>query len=181
LSPFTRNHEHFAARSSPHVLNRLAGTAPLGTAHIGRFNSFAGANLGDQSGAPVPGTPGGEGGLIKATRKRLYRVGTASTVHQQQQQQQQVDGQELETPDRPGAGLRGMSYGRSSSTPPGTGRSGLGGGASRVKVNSGSGAGSRSAGGTRAPSELSDYFPSSVPDALASFRRRMAAASSGAL
>lgn len=197
LSPFTRNHEHFAARSSPHVLNRLAGTAPLGTAHIGRSNSFMGSSAGIVSGTSAaagngPGTPSGDTVPIKANRKRLHRLGSANVAHQQQQQQQsqQEQHQQQSRPDFAqydrSTGQRGssLSYARSSSTPPGT--ASRSGSSSRIRVTGTSlgggdiGPGWRShSGPARAPSELSDYFPSSVPDALASFRRRMAGTSGG--
>lgn len=66
LSPFTRAHEHFTARSSPHVINRLAGA--------GGAAGFRGAVPGGWGGGEAGGPPGSP---VKANRKRIHRLASA--------------------------------------------------------------------------------------------------------
>lgn len=60
LSPFTRDHEHFTARSSPFVISRI------GTARGGGGGGFASLSSDNDASKPV-----------KGKRKRLHRIGAA--------------------------------------------------------------------------------------------------------
>ncbi|GAA6002504.1 ERMES complex subunit MDM34 [Rhodotorula paludigena] len=73
LSPFTRDHSHVTARSSPYIAGRLAPSAPLAGAN-GRVAILPGGTDGSanrQSAPPTPAQP------VKAVRKRLHRIGSA--------------------------------------------------------------------------------------------------------
>lgn len=63
LSPFTRDHEHFTARSSPFVITRA------GTARGGGGGGFA--SLGPSADASLP---------VKGKRKRIHRIGAAKII-----------------------------------------------------------------------------------------------------
>ncbi|KAK4050347.1 ERMES complex subunit [Microbotryomycetes sp. JL221] len=82
LSPFTRSHEHFTARSSPHVLNR--GMSSSSSAPVGLMTRFMSPRMG--SVVAATGVEGGASGssnhgsgeAVKANRKRVYRIGSAN-------------------------------------------------------------------------------------------------------
>lgn len=131
LSPFTRNHEHFTARSSPHVINRAG--APLGN-----VNRLAGLGTSSGGGATGTSTPNGE--PVKAKRKRIHRIGSASATASN-------------TPAGSAPGTPRVRVGAPSS--------GFGGGGGGSSLGSGGmRAGTMAGGMSRTPSELSAYFPS---------------------
>ena len=125
LSPFTRSHEHFTARSSPHVVNR-AGSAPLGLRNLNRF----------AQGAEPAGLPPSSNEPVKAKRKRVHRIGSANPSG---------------SASSASADAPRVRVGAPSSS--GFGGSSLGSGGMRAGLSS-------SGHLTRAPSELSAYFPS---------------------
>ncbi|BGP26136.1 ERMES complex subunit [Rhodotorula toruloides] len=77
LSPFTRDHSHVTARSSPYVVGRLAPTAPLAGQGQGRVAIVpSGPAVGEHGGVSTPGV----NQTVKAVRKRLHRVGSAKVA-----------------------------------------------------------------------------------------------------
>ena len=152
LSPFTRSHEHFAARSSPHVINRLGGLASSGMSGL-RTPGF-GANPG---GSALAGRAGldAQDEPVKATRKRIHRIGSAkpaptaasTPIHSP------PDLGQYTSPRRQGIGERSSSGGEQSR--------GGGGGAF----------------GGDGMSELSDYFPNTLLERarMERVRKRMSA------
>ncbi|ORY83533.1 hypothetical protein BCR35DRAFT_303395 [Leucosporidium creatinivorum] len=138
LSPFTRSHEHFTARSSPHVINR-AGSSGVGAgAPLGNLNRLATGNA--QAGT-TPSTPSGE--PVKAKRKRIHRIGSASASN-------------TPAPSAPGTPRVRVGASSGGSFGGGGGSSSLGSGGLRASSLGVGGPGM----GSRAPSELSTYFPS---------------------
>ncbi|KAM0790080.1 hypothetical protein ACM66B_005408 [Microbotryomycetes sp. NB124-2] len=76
LSPFTRSHEHFTARSSPHVLNRgFNGPTMTGAGEGGSLARLTVPRLGSIVDTKLA-TSGGD--PVKAKRKRIYRIGSAA-------------------------------------------------------------------------------------------------------
>ncbi|KAK4698785.1 hypothetical protein P7C70_g7485, partial [Phenoliferia sp. Uapishka_3] len=64
LSPFTRAHAHFTARSSPHVINRLGPGVGRGSLPVAARSGSSG--------------PGGDGPPVRANRKRIHRLASAA-------------------------------------------------------------------------------------------------------
>ncbi|SCV73604.1 BQ2448_6034 [Microbotryum intermedium] len=150
LSPFTRNHEHFTARSTPHgnvrVKAEVGDVAALGQA--GKSMIPIGISREGNSGAP-----------IKAKRKRIHRIGAAAAARSEQS---------ISSGMSSGAGSN-ESWSRSRVSPPIMGERGTRplngsvsgrrwGGDGMMTPGLGSSVGGMRMG--RAPSELSDYFPS---------------------
>ncbi|GAA5907245.1 hypothetical protein JCM6882_008400 [Rhodosporidiobolus microsporus] len=166
LSPFTRDHAHVTARSSPHIVGRLAPTAPLaGGGRVAIVPAGAGgAGAGAASGAATPQQP------VKAVRKRLHRIGSAKAPAASPMPSPSLVAvaSASSVPSTPSFSRRSSSLSR---FPPPTSplRGGAGvhlaseyGGASSfgsAAAGLGVGATAGGRGGKVAPSELSDYFP----------------------
>ncbi|GAA5880238.1 hypothetical protein JCM8547_004785 [Rhodosporidiobolus lusitaniae] len=154
LSPFTRDHAHVTARSSPHIVGRLAPTAPL--ASEGQRIAIVRGGVRSGAASPAPGPPQ----PVKAVRKRLHRIGSAKaavTPPVPSPSLAAVAGSSS-VPGTPSFSRRSSSLGRIATSP-------LRGGVHLAsEYGSSLGAtGTRGLGGAGggAPSELSDYFPAS--------------------
>ncbi|SCZ88841.1 BZ3500_MvSof-1268-A1-R1_Chr10-4g03112 [Microbotryum saponariae] len=151
LSPFTRNHEHFTARSTPYGNVRVK--AEVGhVASLGEDGAKSMIPIGI-SREPNSGAP------IKAKRKRVHRIGAAAAVRPERSISSGISS---------GAGST-ESWARSRVSPPMMGQRGIRslngsvsgkrwGGDGMMMPGLGSSVGRMRVG--RAPSELSDYFPS---------------------
>ncbi|GAA6004103.1 hypothetical protein JCM10207_002427 [Rhodosporidiobolus poonsookiae] len=151
LSPFTRDHAHVTARSSPHIVGRLAPTAPLGN---GRVAMIPGAPPSSNAAPPQP---------VKAVRKRIHRIGSAKSAAASPMPSPSLvtasasAGSTPAIPSTPAFSRRSSSLSRLPTSP-------LRGGvtlASEYGSSLGAAAARGLGSGGRAPSELSDYFPSS--------------------
>ncbi|KDE03117.1 hypothetical protein MVLG_06378 [Microbotryum lychnidis-dioicae p1A1 Lamole] len=152
LSPFTRNHEHFTARSRPYGNVRVRAGVGGDVASLGEEGAKSMIPIGisreANSGAP-----------IKAKRKRVHRIGAAAAVRPERSISSGISS---------GAGST-ESWSRSRVSPPMMGERGnrsLNGSVSGKRwgadgmMTPGLGCGGGRMRVGRAPSELSDYFPS---------------------
>lgn len=139
LSPFTRGYEHVTNRSCPHVV--VVGVGSRGGIGLtGRGNGGSGYRMNGVTGNLV----GGNGEAVKAQRKRIHRIGAAKLplVH------------EGGSRANGGSEMGGSSNGRRSSKMLSPSSLMMAGGGGGLK------GGGKS---TRAPSEMSDYFPVFTP------------------
>lgn len=136
LSPFTRSYEHFTARSSPHVISRASNDGGRGGRGFVSLTTRLGGGGSNLVGGDLPGVNENSYGPIKAKRKRIHRIGQAKIAPNI------LNGLESLGIDSTAGGSNGSgsidNFNRrvSSSFSPVIGRS-------------------------SAPSEISDYFPSS--------------------
>ncbi|GAA6030425.1 hypothetical protein JCM8097_009102 [Rhodosporidiobolus ruineniae] len=174
LSPFTRDHEGVTARSSPHILGRLAPTAPLAKSgnRVALLPGGLAAGAGEAGGGSGATTPQ----PVKAVRKRIHRIGSAkaaaaspvpspSLASTPMLTSASSSSATLLSPRTPAISRRSSSLSRLPSSPLRNGASGgdtlvaseYGSfGAAAAGLGAGGGAG---LGGKKAPSELSDFFP----------------------
>ncbi|GAA5822521.1 hypothetical protein JCM11251_006366 [Rhodosporidiobolus azoricus] len=164
LSPFTRDHAHVTARSSPHIIGRLAPSAPLAKGGRMPFVQAGAGGVGQAgSGPATPQQP------VKAVRKRLHRIGSAKTAAASPMPSPSLVSVAAASsvPATPSFSRRSSSLSRLPTSPlrggvlvasEYVGASSLGSAAAGLGAAAGGGIGGK---GKVAPSELSDYFPSS--------------------
>ncbi|BGP41773.1 ERMES complex subunit [Rhodotorula kratochvilovae] len=160
LSPFTRDHAHVTARSAPHAAAPAA--SPSSAARLAPSAPGAGGRVAILPGAggkaPVPAQP------VKAVRKRLHRIGSAR-ASSPAPTPSLVSASASAAPSplvsgTPALSRRGTTLSQASSLPtsPLRGSFSLAAPSLPAAAQRGLGAGRGAGGG--APSELSDYFPS---------------------